>query len=87
MQARISSADFAEWVAYLTDEPDMGRRADGLAAVLAAHLGRIEATLGGKPLQVSGRLIEWGGAPEVDEEDLATALEGLVKRGEHITRD
>lgn len=65
----------------------MGRRADGLAAVLAAHLSRIEATLGGKPLQVSGRLIEWGGAPEVDEEDLAKALEGLVKSGEHITRD
>lgn len=87
MQDRISSADFAEWCAFLIDEPDIGRRADGLATVIGALIGRVEAALGGKPPRIESRLIEWGGKRSADEQMIAKAISEVVKRGECTARN
>lgn len=59
---------------------------DALAAILAAHIGRVEATLGGRPIKISGRLVEWGEQEqEASADDVRTILERAI-RGRHFTR-
>ena len=54
---------------------------DYLLTAIANLLTRIEATLGGTPPEISGRLIEWGkNAEELDGDSLIKALSGLGKR-------
>ena len=60
-QHSLTSAQFAGWAAFLAVEPDVGTRADGLAAALGTLIGRVEGTLGGRPPSIAGRLINWGG--------------------------
>ena len=75
LQRRMTSAEFAEWKAFLSIEPDDGTRADYLAGALGALITRIEATLGGNPPKLRGRLIQWDRRPEDDEAELAAAME------------
>lgn len=49
-------------------------------------MSRIEAALGGRPARISGRLIEWGGVKPADEEEIANALQVLVKNGNDPSR-
>ncbi len=71
----MSAREFGEWKAFLTVEPDAGTRADYLAGALAAFIGRVEATMGGKPPRLSGRLIEWDKRHVDETERIAAMLE------------
>lgn len=71
----MSAREFGEWKAFLTVEPDMGTRVDYLAGGLAAFIGRVEATMGGKPPRLSGRLIEWDKRHVDETERIAAMLE------------
>lgn len=76
----MSSAEFSEWRAFLSIEPDDGTRADYLAASIAALITRVEATLGGTPPQLRGRLIEWDKRQKDEEAELAAWLETKLGR-------
>jgi hypothetical protein len=75
----MSSREFSEWCAFLQLEPDIGTRADYLATALAQHIARVEATMGGKPPPIKGRLIEWDAHVEDDAEGLAAMLSNMGK--------
>jgi len=75
IRERISSAEFAEWKAFLTVEPDIGTRADYLAGAMAAFVGRVEWTLGGKPPRLGGRLIQWDKRQTDSADEMAAMLE------------
>lgn len=78
-QQRIDSRQFAEWMAYLAVEPDIGTRLDWLVTVVVSALARVEAAMGGKPVPMRGKVIEWGRAQEQDETEVATALERVLR--------
>ena len=73
----MSSAEFARWAAYLQIEPSIEYRADFLSAALGALIGRVEATMGGKPPRLGSRLIPFDRRPEDDQAALAAWLGGL----------
>jgi len=76
----MDSAEFTRWVAYLSIEPPMEARADYLAGAMGALIGRIEATLGGRPPRLKSRLIEFDRREEDDQAELAAFLSGLGKK-------
>lgn len=86
LRARIDSQEFNEWLAFLSIEPDAGTRADWLAARIAQHVERVEGAMGGKPLGLRGKLIEWDQDDKQDERALLTALESMT-HGKPSTRN
>lgn len=76
-QERIDAREFAEWCAFMQIEPDVGTRLDYTAGVIGALIGRVEASMGGKPPRLGPRLIEWG-RDEADAQ--AEIFEQLVSR-------
>lgn len=85
IQSRIDSREFTEWVAFLMLEPDAGTRADWLATLIAHHISRVEAAMGGRPIQVRGKLIEWGRTEADEEHDAEAALVAAIN-GNATTR-
>lgn len=71
----MSSTEFSEWKAYLSLEPDEGTRADYLAGAIGALVTRVEATLGGKPPKIGGKLIRWDKREGDDMRELAAMME------------
>jgi hypothetical protein len=78
LRRRIDSAEFAEWLAFLSMEPDAWTRADWLAAKIIQHVERLEATMGGKPLWLKGKPIEWDRDEVKDESAVGEYLEALI---------
>jgi hypothetical protein len=79
-QARIDARTFVYWTAYLSIEPPAEARMDYLASALGTLIGRVEATMGGKPPKLPARLIEFDRRPEDDQEGMAAWLEAIVNR-------
>lgn len=77
----MTSADFTRWIAFLAIEPCMETRVDYLSGALAALIGRVEATLGGKPPRPTARLIEWDRRPQDDDEAMVAFLQSFGKKG------
>ena len=73
----MSAAEFARWAAYLSIEPSMEYRADYLASALGVLIGRIEATMGGKPPRLPSRLIQFDAREEDDQAAFAAWLGSL----------
>lgn len=86
LRTRIDSQEFNEWLAFLSIEPDSGTRMDWLASRLAQHIERVECAMGGKPLGLSGKLIEWDKDEKQDELALIAALESMT-HGKPTTRN
>lgn len=86
MRTRIDSQEFNEWLAFLSIEPDAGTRMDWLASRLAQHIERVESAMGGKPLGLRGKLIEWDKDEKQDELALLATLEAMT-HGKPTTRD
>jgi hypothetical protein len=83
----MTSAEFARWAAYLQIEPSIEYRADFLAGALGALIGRVEATLGGKPPKLGTRLIQWDRTETDDQETMAAWLGSLNNGGKRTSND
>lgn len=81
-QTKIDSRDFAYWAAFLQIEPSIESRVDYLAAALGALIGRVEATMGGKPPAIGEKLIQWDKRPEDEQAEFAAWITGLYGKKE-----
>jgi hypothetical protein len=79
-QARIDARAFARWQAYLSIEPCAEQRMDYLASAMGTLIGRVEATMGGRPPKLPSRLIEFDRRPEDDQEALAAWLGAVLPK-------
>lgn len=58
-------------------EPDIGTRLDANSAALGVLVGRVEATLGGRPPRIGARLVEWFRDDAHDQAAIAGMLQAF----------
>lgn len=78
----MGSAEFTKWLAFMSIEPDIGTRLDANSAALGALVGRVEATLGGRPPRIGARLVEWFRDDTREQSALAGVLSVMKPRAQ-----